>query len=96
MNDTGRVVRARAEIETLEPQLSAAVGLGGRDRRVSTHTERACVMVTRNIRVALNKFELEHPLLARHFNSAIKTGYLCIYLPGPENTVTWNLGPSPF
>jgi hypothetical protein len=40
------------------------------------------VVVTRNIRVTLNKIELEHPLLARHFNSAIKTGYLGIYLPG--------------
>lgn len=41
MNDSGRVEFARAEIEILGQQLSAAIGIGGRDRKVAAHAERA-------------------------------------------------------
>jgi len=91
MNDEGRAQRARAEIEVLEQQLSTAIGLGGRDRKTSAHAERARVVVTRNIRAVLGKIEEEHPLLGRHLNAAIKTGYLCTYFPADENTVAWRL-----
>ena len=91
MNDPGRAERARAEIDMLEQQLSAAVGLGGRDRKTSAHSERARVVVTRNIRATVSKILEEHPPLGRHFNAAIKTGYICTYLPNPESVVTWDL-----
>ena len=91
MNDEGRAERTRAEIEILEQQLSAAVGLGGRDRKTSAHAERARVVVTRNIRATLGKIAKEHPPLGRHLNSAIKTGYLCAYLTEPERTIAWKL-----
>jgi tetratricopeptide (TPR) repeat protein len=91
MNDAGRVERALAEIEMLEQQLSAAIGLGGRDRKASSHAERARVLVTRNIRTILGKIEEEHPPLGRHFNAAIKTGYLCTYIPAPESAIAWKL-----
>jgi hypothetical protein len=91
MNDGGRAERARSEIEMFEQQLSAAIGLGGRDRKTSSHAERARVVVTRNIRAMLGKIGEEHPILGRHFNSAIKTGYLCTYLPASENAVAWKL-----
>lgn len=91
MNDEGRAERARAEIEMLEQQLRAAVGLGGRDRKTSAHAERARVVVTQNIRAVLGKIAEQHPPLGRHLNSAIKTGYLCAYLTEPERTVAWRL-----
>jgi tetratricopeptide (TPR) repeat protein len=91
MNDEGRAQRARAEIEILEQQLTAAIGLGGRDRKTSAHAERARVVVTRNIRAILGKIEQEHPPLGSHFNAAIKTGYLCTYFPDAESTVAWKL-----
>jgi len=91
MNDEGRAERAGAEMELIEQQLSAAIGFGGRDRKSSAHAERARVVVTRNIRATLGKIEEEHPLLGRHFNAAIKTGYLCTYLPAPESSVAWKL-----
>jgi tetratricopeptide (TPR) repeat protein len=91
MNDAGRVQGARAELELFEQQLSAAIGLGGRDRKTSSHAERARVVVTRNIRATLVKIEEEHPPLGRHLNSAIKTGYLCTYLPASESTLVWKL-----
>ena len=91
MNDTGRAEGARAEMEMLEQQLSAAIGLGGRDRKASAHAERARLVVTRNIRAALGKIGEEHPPLGRHFNASIKTGYLCTYLPEPDSPVAWKL-----
>jgi hypothetical protein len=91
MNDEGRAERVRSEIEMLEQQLSAAIGLGGRDRKTSAHSERARVVVTRNIRAMLGKIAEEHPILGRHFSGAIKTGYLCTYLPEPDGAVAWKL-----
>jgi len=91
MNDSGRAERARTEMEMLEQQLSAAIGLGGRDRKGSAHAERARLVVTRNIRAALGKIGEEHPPLGRHFYASIKTGYLCTYLPAPESLIVWNL-----
>jgi hypothetical protein len=91
MNDEGRAERVRSEIEMLEQQLSAAIGLGVRDRKTSAHSERARVVVTRNIRAMLGKIAEEHPILGRHFSGAIKTGYLCTYLPEPDGAVAWKL-----
>src|SRR5215207_6671492 len=48
-HDPERVTRARAELDFLSRELSAAVGLGGRDRRTGGDAERARVNVTRAI-----------------------------------------------
>src|SRR5262249_17393566 len=40
-NDPGRAERARAEMDAITEQLAAAVGLGGRDRRAGSPSERA-------------------------------------------------------
>ena len=47
-NDLGRTAQAEAEREFLVRELSRAVGLGGRDRRVSSTVEQARVSVTRS------------------------------------------------
>ncbi|HUQ40830.1 MAG TPA: hypothetical protein VM030_11820, partial [Acidimicrobiales bacterium] len=48
-NDAERAGRARAEIEALEDQLTAAFGLGGRPRKAASAAERARVNVRNSI-----------------------------------------------
>lgn len=76
-HDPGRVERARAEIDMLTHELSAAVGLGGRDRRLGSDAERARVNVTRSITRALEKIAENHPELAEHLGRALRTGTVC-------------------
>jgi DNA-binding NtrC family response regulator len=88
-NDPGRIERAQAEIEFLTQQLSAAVGLAGRDRPSGSHAERARLLVTQRVKAALKKLAECHEPLAEHLSTAIKTGYRCSYSPDPEHKVDW-------
>lgn len=90
-NDSGRVERARAEIEFLGRQLAEAVGLGGRDRPSASNAERARVMVTHRIRDALKKIRRDHPDMAAHLDAHLRTGTFCSYSPDAENPIDWSL-----
>ena len=50
LGDTEREAQADAERDFLVRELSRALGLGGRDRRAASASERARVAVTRAIR----------------------------------------------
>jgi len=89
-NDAGRVERARYEIEFLNQELTAAIGLGGRDRRVGSDAERARVNVTRSIARAIQKIDEVHPELARHLTQTIRTGTFCTYVAEPATARTWD------
>jgi len=89
MGDTVRAERARDEREFLVAELSAAVGLGGRSRRMGDDADRARKAVTMRIRNALARIERAHPALGRHLSLAVRTGTLCSY--EPEQPVTWTL-----
>ena len=54
MNDTGRAERIRQELEFVNDELSAAVGLSGRDRKMSDQAERTRLRTGKAIRSALN------------------------------------------
>jgi non-specific serine/threonine protein kinase len=84
-NDTGRVSRARAEIEALGEQLAGAIGLGGRDRLLGSTADRARQAVTKRIKAALDKIGTASPALGRHLGAALVTGYFCAYQP-PRGT----------
>jgi class 3 adenylate cyclase len=88
-NDPGRAAAARQEIEFITSQLSAAVGLGGRDRKVASSAERARLTVTKRIKDALARIREGHPALGTYLSARIKTGYLCAYLPDPDQPVSW-------
>jgi len=90
-NDAGRIERAQREIEFLTQELAAAVGLGGRDRRVGSAVERARVNVTRSIGRAVERIAEVHPELAAHLSETIRTGTFCSYLPDSSVTGTWDL-----
>jgi hypothetical protein len=84
-------VQADAERDFLLRELSRAVGLGGRDRRAASASERARAAATRAIRKAITRIREHHPELGEHLDHAIRTGTYCAYLPDPRTTVQWTL-----
>ena len=91
MADLGRIAQAQAEREFLVRELSRAVGLGGRDRRAGSASERARVSVTRAVRQALARIREHHGPLADHLEGVVRTGSHCVYRPDPRAPVTWTL-----
>lgn len=91
-HDLGRTERARSELEAIDEQLAAAVGLGGRDRKVGSASERARAAVTQRLRAAIRRIAGPHPALADHLAGRIKTGTFCVYRPDPIRPIAWDLG----
>jgi tetratricopeptide (TPR) repeat protein len=88
--DAARATQAGVERAFLVRELSRAVGLGGRDRRSGSASERARVSVTRAIRQAMMRIhQHDHPL-GKHLDHAIRTGAYCVYLPDPQAPPKWS------
>jgi hypothetical protein len=90
-NDTERAHRSRQELAFLASELGRAVGLGGRDRRAASSTERARVSVTRAIRSAMRRIADELPALGAHLDASIRTGTFCSYHPDSSPHPNWSL-----
>jgi pSer/pThr/pTyr-binding forkhead associated (FHA) protein len=88
-NDLERASRAREEREFLLSELAAAVGLGGRARKMLDPAERARKAATGRVRDAISHIEMAHPQLGRHLRRSVRTGSFCVYDP-PEPT-DWQL-----
>jgi hypothetical protein len=91
LGDASRVAQAGAERDFLARELSRAVGLGGRDRRVGSAAERARASVTRAVRQAMGRIRAQHPPLGAHLERTIRTGTYCAYLPDPRVPIAWKL-----
>jgi hypothetical protein len=89
--DPERAARARAEIDALTGQLAGAVGLGGRDRRLPSATERARVNVTKAIRTAIRRIAEHDPALGEHLTRTVRTGTFCVYAADPATPPSWEL-----
>jgi hypothetical protein len=87
--DTERAARAREMIEFITDELTAAVGLGRRDRKAASHAERQRLRVTKAIKSSVAKLAECDPSVGRHFAISIKTGSFCSYTPDPDRPVTW-------
>jgi hypothetical protein len=87
--DGERAAQADAERDFLVRELSRAVGLGGRDRRAASASERARAGVTRAIRQAIARIADHHPQLGEHLTRAIRTGTYCAYMPDPRTPAAW-------
>ena len=83
--------RPTAERDFLVRELSRAVGLGGRDRRAGSASERARASVTRALRQAMARIGEHHPQLGEHLDRTIRTGTYCSYLPDPHTPARWDL-----
>ena len=90
-NDHERLRKAEDEKQFLLEELSAAAGLGGRDRVMGSDSERARVAVTRAIRSALRRIAAAHPALGDHLDRTIHTGTFLSYRPDPIATPKWEL-----
>jgi tetratricopeptide (TPR) repeat protein len=80
-HDLGRAEALHAERDALVDQLSAAVGLGGRARRLGDPGERARKAVSARIRDAIARIDAVHPALAAHLRESVTTGTFCSYQP---------------
>jgi hypothetical protein len=89
IGDAERAAQADTERDFLVRELARAVGLGGRDRRASSASERARVGVTRAVRQAIGRLGEHHPRLGEHLNRAVRTGTHCAYVPDPRAPAAW-------
>jgi adenylate cyclase len=88
-DDPERASRAREEREFLLAELAAAVGLGGRPRRLLDPAERARKAVTERVNQAIRHVEKAHSGLGRHLRRSVRTGSFCAY--DPAEPTTWGL-----
>src|SRR5215218_525784 len=89
VGDAERAAQADAEREFLVRELARAFGLGGRDRRAASASERARAAVTRAVRQAMTRIAEHHPQLGQHLSRTIRTGTYCAYLPDPRAPGGW-------
>jgi hypothetical protein len=89
IDDMARAAQAEVERDLLVRELSRAVGLGGRNRRAGSSSERARSAVTRAMRHALARIRTHHAPLGDHLDRTIRTGTYCVYLPDPRFPITW-------
>jgi len=89
IGDAERAAQADAERDFLVQELARAFGLGGRNRRAASASERARAAVTRAIRQAMTRITEHHPQLGQHLSRTIRTGTYCAYVPDPRAPAGW-------
>ena len=87
--DPERIRRASDERDSVQAELAAALGLGGRSRRTPSSAERARKAVTNRIRDALARIEREDPELGEHLRRSVRMGTECAYRSEPRSP--WSL-----
>ncbi len=93
--DYERADKIEAEIEFLEREILRAVGLGNRDRRAGSTSERARLNVTRAIKAAVQRISLRDPALGSLLTQSLRTGTYCSYSPSPRDRVSWQFSIEP-
>ena len=84
--------KAEQEIEALTSELSRAVGLGGRNRRAASASERARQSIGKTIKSVLERIAQSDAALGGLLSRCIKTGTFCSYQPDPDFPVAWEFG----
>ena len=84
-----RAEQAEQEIEALTRELSRAVGLGGRNRRAMSASERARQSISKTIKSVLDRVAQSDAALADFFARCIRTGNFCSYQPDREFPIAW-------
>jgi hypothetical protein len=47
--------------------------------------------VTRALSATLKRIAAQHPSLGKHFESTIRTGFYCVYMPDDRVPSSWEL-----
>jgi tetratricopeptide (TPR) repeat protein len=89
LEDDEREAQADAEREFLVREIARAVGLGGRDRRAGSASERARSGVTRAIRQGIARIAEHDAKLGEQLSACISTGTYCAFVPGPDVPARW-------
>ncbi len=84
-----RAEKAKAEIDALTSELSRAAGLGGRDRRAGSASDRARQSITKTIKSVLERIAQSDPALGDIFSRCIRTGTFCSYQPDVVSPIVW-------
>ena len=90
--EVGNVERAdkvEQEIDVFTSELSRAVGLGGRNRRATSASERARQSINKTIKAVLDKITQNDATLGGILTRCIKTGTCCSYQPDPDLRIAW-------
>src|SRR5712672_3524336 len=90
--ELGRVDRAEQaeeEIDALTRELSRAVGLGGRNRRAASASERARQSITKTIKAVVERIGQSDAALGEIFSRYIRTGNFCAYQPDADFPIAW-------
>jgi hypothetical protein len=90
-SDVERAARASDEMELIGSELSAAVGLGGRDRPLAAGAERGRVRVTKAIRAAIERIGEQNDKLFHELDKTVRTGIFCVYEPDPRRPISWRI-----
>jgi hypothetical protein len=89
--DDERAAQAETERDFLVRELARAFGLGGRERRAASASERARAGVTRAVRHAIARIGAHDARLGDHLTRAVHTGTYCSYLPDHVAPAGWSL-----
>jgi predicted ATPase len=84
-----RAQRAEEEIAALTKELSRAVGLGGRNRRSASASERARQSVTKTIKAVLERIAQSDAAMGEILSRCIRTGTFCSYQADPDFMIAW-------
>jgi tetratricopeptide (TPR) repeat protein len=90
LGDDDGAVRLEAEIDALVAELARAMGIGGRDRRLSAGAEKARLNVTRALRAAIARIEQADPDAGGILDRCVRTGTFCSYHPEADGAVSWS------
>jgi AAA ATPase domain len=89
LGNVERAEQAEAEIDALTRELSRAVGLGGRNRKAASASERARQSITKTIKAVLERIAHSDSALGDIFSRCVKTGNFCSYEPDPDLPIAW-------
>jgi hypothetical protein len=86
-----RAEKAEQEIDALTSELSRALGLGGRNRRAASASERARQSISKTIKSVVERIAQNDARLGDIFSRCVKTGNFCAYQPDPALPIAWEL-----
>ena len=89
LGNVEHAVQAEQEIDALSGELSRAVGLGGRDRRAGSASERARQSIKKSIRLVLERVAQSDARLGDILSRCVRTGIFCRYQPDPDFPIAW-------
>jgi tetratricopeptide (TPR) repeat protein len=89
LGNVARAEEAEQEIDALTRELSRAVGLGGRNRRAMSASERARQSIGKSIKSVVERIAQSDATLGEILSRCIKTGTFCSYQPYPVLPIAW-------